>query len=333
MRMHLESPSERRLLVDDLVRDLARGAADVGPNPTPWPGLTLFRHDGPTPPRTDDVRFLSIYLVAQGRARVRVGIDEYVCGPNSYFVMTRDMRLQTEVLTASPARPFLALVLQLDPTIVHRMLSEMRVRSSSAPDPGAADGPSPLVSRIDPRLDGAVVRFLEAVASDVDRAVLAPIHLQEVIYRVLRTDRCATLVGAAVQETETHPVGAAIAFMQADLSRQVTVPELAEVVAMSPSAFAHLFKSITGVSPYQFGKRLRLDRARTMLVEDGTSVSEAAASVGYSSLSHFINEFKRQFGVTPGCYVSTQRETIVRSIIASTPDLGGRDLRSPTSDG
>ena len=113
-------------------------------------------------------------------------------------------------------------------------------------------------------------------------------------------------------------MSAAIASMREDIARPVTVAGLAEAVAMSPSAFAHVFKSATGVSPYQFLKRLRLDRARVMLVEEDRSVSEAAAAVGYSSISHFINEFKRHYGVTPGSYASLQRESVALSVSRAT---------------
>lgn len=63
------------------------------------------------------------------------------------------------------------------------------------------------------------------------------------------------------------------------------------------------------MAPYQFGKTMRLDRARVLILEEGCGVGEAAQQVGYTSLSHFINEFKRHFGVTPGT-LATQRNGI-----------------------
>src|SRR5439155_24328400 len=118
--------------------------------------------------------------------------------------------------------------------------------------------------------------------TEADRRVLAPIYLQECVYRVLKDEQFSRLAEAAMQESDSNPVSAAIRYIREDLSRPLSVCELADRVAMSQSAFAHLFKSVTGVAPYQFVKRLRLDRARVMLVEEGRSVSEAAATVGYS---------------------------------------------------
>jgi len=85
------------------------------------------------------------------------------------------------------------------------------------------------------------------------------------------------------------------------------VRDLAEAVSMSESGFAHMFKAATGVSPLQFLKQLRMEQARRLLL-GGSNVSEAADSVGYSSLSHFISEFKRYFGKSPKVYTQRLRD-------------------------
>ena len=77
---------------------------------------------------------------------------------------------------------------------------------------------------------------------------------------------------------------------------------MAERAYMSPSAFSHVFRDVTGKSPYQFVKEMRLNRARELLVEDGNSVTQISKAVGYRSASHFINEFKDRFGVTPRAF-------------------------------
>jgi AraC-like DNA-binding protein len=78
--------------------------------------------------------------------------------------------------------------------------------------------------------------------------------------------------------------------------------ELARQVAMSPSHFAHRFRSVARTSPIQYLKHLRLMRARALLLAEGLRPSEVAPKVGYASLSHFHRDFKRQFGVAPARY-------------------------------
>lgn len=148
--------------------------------------------------------------------------------------------------------------------------------------------------------------------------MLAPIYLQEICYRLLQAEQCTRLLDAAAAEHEINPVSQAIRYVQEHTSEPVTVAHLADHVAMSPSAFAHLFREVTGMTPYQFVKRMRLDRARTLLVEDSLSVSEVTREVGYTSLSHFITEFKRYFGVTPRAYAETQRAAVALQVDRAT---------------
>jgi AraC-like DNA-binding protein len=77
---------------------------------------------------------------------------------------------------------------------------------------------------------------------------------------------------------------------------------MADLVNLSPSAFAHLFRDVTGRSPYQFLKEMRLDRARELLVDGSFTVARISKEVGYASVSHFISEFRARFGVTPRGY-------------------------------
>src|ERR671939_495118 len=68
---------------------------------------------------------------------------------------------------------------------------------------------------------------------------------------------------------------------------------------MSPSAFHLHFKGVTGLSPLQYQKRLRLQEARRLMLGDGLDAAEAAFRVGYESPSQFSREYRRLFGAPP----------------------------------
>ena len=80
---------------------------------------------------------------------------------------------------------------------------------------------------------------------------------------------------------------------------------------MSVSAFHHHLKLVTACSPLQYLKRIRLDRARTLMTIDGYNAGTAAPAVGYESASQFGREFKRLFGVTPVEDVERTRARLV----------------------
>jgi benzoyl-CoA-dihydrodiol lyase len=131
---------------------------------------------------------------------------------------------------------------------------------------------------------------------------LESMYLWEIVHRLLQDEKRASLIDASHSNAKNSPVSGAIEYMKGHIGEPISVAVLAEWTCMSESAFAHLFKHCTGTSPYQFLKQLRLEHARGLLLENHT-VSEAAGRVGYSSLSHFISEFKKYFGETPRSYL------------------------------
>ena len=85
---------------------------------------------------------------------------------------------------------------------------------------------------------------------------------------------------------------------------------LARRAGMGLSAFHLHFKTVTGMSPLQFQKRLRLLEAKRLMVAAGLTAAEAAFRVGYESASQFSREYRRAFGAPPRQDVVTLRATV-----------------------
>jgi len=84
-----------------------------------------------------------------------------------------------------------------------------------------------------------------------------------------------------------------------DLAEEISVERLAELVELSSSHFAHVFKETTGMSPLQFITRQRITRAQQLIRETSRSLTDVGLEVGYTSPSHFAQVFRRVVGVTP----------------------------------
>lgn len=316
-------PTEERLNAGDLIAELNARARRIGLNTSDWPGLTMYRFEAPVIPQWSEVHALSLCVVAQGRKAVTIEGHTYLYDPFNYLVLNRGMRFEAEILEASVEKPFLSFVLQIDPALVRRVSADLREHTTTTfrPPAGRTAGRRAAPARVTP-LDantaGAVLRFLRAATTGPDRRVLAPMYLSEIVYRVLQAEQWRLLLDAAASEYQNDPVTRAISYIRDHMAEQLTVADLADCVCLSPSAFAHLFRDITGMSPYQFIKSVRMDRARKLLVEGEMNVGEIARTVGYSSLSHFINEFKRHFGVTPRSYADSQRDVVPLRMDLST---------------
>jgi two-component system response regulator YesN len=83
------------------------------------------------------------------------------------------------------------------------------------------------------------------------------------------------------------------------MSPAVRIKEIAATLHISSSYLRHLFKKELGMAPTHYVKVLRLQKAKKLLENTYLSVKEIMAQVGISDPSHFVREYKQQFGETP----------------------------------
>jgi AraC-like DNA-binding protein len=108
------------------------------------------------------------------------------------------------------------------------------------------------------------------------------------------------------------------------LAEPARIAGLARRVGLSPSAFHLHFKAVTGLSPLQYQKRLRLQEARRLMLGAGLEAAEAAYRVGYESPSQFGREYRRLFGAPP-------RRDVAALTGETQADLSHMRLRTPLS--
>lgn len=94
-------------------------------------------------------------------------------------------------------------------------------------------------------------------------------------------------------------IGRATDYVNDNLSRKITLTELAGTARMSPFHFARSFKAATGLSPHQYVIQKRVERASRLLAGTDLSVSEVAAAVGFANRGHLAAHVRRLLGVSP----------------------------------
>lgn len=93
-----------------------------------------------------------------------------------------------------------------------------------------------------------------------------------------------------------------------NLNQPLTLSELAELTGLSMWRFATVFRQQVGVPPHRYICRLRLERAQA-LIRSGVPAATAASEAGFYDQSHLSRHFKNVFGMTPGQYMSTARDS------------------------
>ena len=283
--------------IEELTRLIDRRTDRDGAHPTALDELTLYRVSGPSEP-VPTVHDPSLCLVAQGRKRIVLGGETYIYDPAQFLLLSVALPGFSEVIEATPDRPFLALRIGLDPGEVGQLIADL------GPDPERVEAAAPCrglaVSPLGPRLLDAVARLVALLDDPASIAVLAPLIRREIAYHLLAGDQGPRLRQIAAGDGQARRVVRAIRWLKAHYTEPLRIDELARRVALSPSALHHHFRAVTALSPLQYQKQLRLQEARRLLLAEGIDAAAAAYRVGYESASQFSREYRRLFGRPPG---------------------------------
>jgi AraC-like DNA-binding protein len=295
----MASENENRERLACLLNEVA---TNEGIHPTRVEGVGVARHSSSIP-RTSVVYEPVIVFVGQGRKRSYLGDQVYEYDPATYFALSVPLPAECE-WDATPEEPVLVLGIKIDPTTIGEVLLAMDEPLSPLREmPRAVTTHS-----LSEPLSGAVIRLLECLRSPLESRILGRQIVREIYFRVLCEEQDGALRALANRNEHFMRIARVLKEVHADSARPLTVEGMSKRAGMSVAAFHHNFKLVTGSSPLQYLKRIRLDRAKRLMIHDGYNAGTAAKAVGYESASQFSREFKRQFGVTPTEDVERVRE-------------------------
>jgi AraC-like DNA-binding protein len=288
------APPEFQHLHRQLAALVGRFASSDGGHQTSIPALTLFRRSHPGP-QFHGVYEPALSVIAQGAKRVMVGDDRYDYDHAHCLVTSVDLPVISQVMRASPDEPYLGVVLAISARSIRDLMAEpgLPVPRPAPLARGMVVGPFSV-----PLLE-AVLRLVRLLDTPGDIPVLAPLIEREILYRLLTGKQGARLRHIAVADSQMHQVSKAIDWIRENFAQPLRIDRLARNVNMSASSLHHNFKAITGMSPLQYQKRLRLQEARRLMLAETLDAAPAAHQVGYESPSQFSREYSRLFGASP----------------------------------
>ncbi|WP_197040128.1 AraC family transcriptional regulator [Mycobacterium sp. URHB0044] len=272
---------------------IARLAA-TGNGPVCIEGITVLSTEHPTEP-LDSINEPVFALVAQGAKRIVVGEHVFDFRAGQYVTVTVDLPVTSQITQASRTEPYLVFGLPLEPAVITALLVEA--------GPGLArprTGPAIAVSDADDDLIDAVVRLLRLIDEPRDFAILAPGVRREIHWRLLNGPQASLVREIGLVQSPLAVVTHAIEWLKAHFDEVIRIDELAKDVGVSVSSLNRHFRATTAMSPLQYQKQLRLQRARIELMTSSQDVAAVGHSVGYDSPSQFSREYRRMFGVPPG---------------------------------
>lgn len=279
--------------ISELAELLERNTTMDGTYETSVPGLRFVRASRTSEP-VYSVYEPSLCVVAKGTKMVMLGKESYTYDSASYLTASVHLPITGQVITASPEEPYLCVHLQLDMDLIFEVIqSSNQVASDRSPGRGL------VISRVDDSLLEAVLRLIRLLQAPEDIPFLASGVKREIIYRILQNDQDGYIKQFALTGSHGQRIAKAIGLLNREYAQPLKVEELAKEARMSTSSFYQHFKAVTGMSPIQYQKQIRLQEARRLLLTDDMEAAEAAFQVGYESPSHFSREYSRRFGLPP----------------------------------
>jgi AraC-like DNA-binding protein len=253
------------------------------------PRVAMVRSEG----CADQVYEPMLHLVLQGSKTLSIGDQNLHFDEATYFIVPVHVPATGEV-QSDGSNPYLAVSLKLDPTIIANLMAEMH-GAGTTPDPtGFA------VSPASPELIDAWLRMMRLIDQPNEAPILSAMIEREILFRVLIGPQGDKLREVACADSRLSQVRPAIDWIRDNYADTILAEPLAGLTGMSVAAFYRHFKAVTSMAPIQYQKRLRLLKARRLLLFETHDVGKIAYAVGYESASQFSREYARMFGMPPG---------------------------------
>lgn len=233
-----------------------------------------------------------VCLILQGAKRTIIGGKELIYGAGTCLVVAAELSALGQVVEATPRHPFLAVALSLD----HLRLSDaMR----TMPGVAGAHGESYALETASDVLIEIWGRMIQLLDRPNEIEALSELYERELLYRLLSSGVGPVLRQIGMSDSNLARIRRTMNHIQQHHAERIEVARMAELSGMSLTSFHRRFKKVTGISPLQYQKQVRLHEAKRILIASEGSAASVAYRVGYESASQFSREYRRLFGMPP----------------------------------
>ncbi|HUJ69739.1 MAG TPA: AraC family transcriptional regulator, partial [Syntrophorhabdales bacterium] len=236
------------------------------------PGVYAIRASRVNTELVHVVQVPALCIIAQGAKRVMLGQEVYEYDASSMMIYSVDLPLASQVTRASHTEPYLSFRLDLDP----RKVADLVLRVYPHGLPRAQQNRAVCVTPVDLNVFNAATRLVELMAQPDDVEFIAPLVIDEILIRLLRSPVGVRVAQIGLEDSGVHGVAKAVSWLRANYSQPTKVEELADLAHMSVSSFHQHFKSVTSMSPLQYQKVLRLQEARRLMLSTMTDAASAS---------------------------------------------------------
>ncbi|PAJ73360.1 AraC family transcriptional regulator [Pseudoalteromonas sp. NBT06-2] len=283
--------------MENAVNNLISIIKNEGYNKTALSGVGVYK----TSQSTDRIPLCynqGIIIILQGQKRVFFDQKTYRYNPDNYLVLTLPLPAECET-TIEDGKPLISLIIDLDLAMLNELVRVLDEHGQIKQTGAAIENKGLYVSQCTTMLSCTITRLTQCLKSPLQCEIIGKGLLREIFFHILSGPQSAPLFALVSHNTHLAKMERILKHLHNNFQHHLDVAQLASMANMSSSTFHRNFKQITASSPIQYVKKIRLNRARELLQDQGLKVKQAAAQVGYESPTQFSREFTRYYGLSP----------------------------------
>lgn len=273
----------------------------TGVTETAMPGVSIVRSESPSG-LVHAVFKPLVCLILQGGKKVMIGSKVFQFAGGDSLIVTANAPTISQITKASRERPYLAVVIELEPATVTELASSLEEEPSTA-DPSVVQADCTHIE-----VEATISRMMHLLDRPLSLPTLLPAYMRELHYWLLLGKHGFALRRYAALSGNDQGIGRAVAILHKKFAEPLSIRKLASAAGMSSSSFHQHFREATASTPLQFQKQLRLIEAKRLMLSEGWNASNAAFEVGYESINQFTREYGRTFGAPPARDVRLVRD-------------------------
>ena len=296
--------------INQISEDFFRGYAENAVVKLGLGDALLFRRTNPSEIECTIYCPLACFIL-QGAKEVQSGDISVNCPADYSIIVSHELPVQSQIIKATLDQPYIALILPLDIGLLRGFYEEM-------PDFVDIDAKAEALLSFpsDSGLRDAVARLLTIVRDGQTSSLLGPIILKELHARLMLSPQGVILRRFLRRDDPSNHVARAISSIRDTISDPLSIPALAERAGMSRSSFHAHFKSVTGLTPGQYQKDIRLTEAHRLINDSSLTITSIAFEVGYESPAQFSRDYGAKFGRSPrDARKSDSTESVLRASV------------------
>jgi len=241
-----------------------------------------------------------ICLILRGSKETRIGTQSVSLSHGDALLVSHDLPVTSKITQASTAEPYLALIMSLDLGTIRSLYEQVGEAVSGTPCARSLTSSVAQRTWTDP-----LGRYLSLMDKPLEAKVLGPQILREIHFHLLMSPIGDMLRNLLSVDSHASRISKAIIGIRERFREPLVVAELAQLAGMSQSSFHEHFKSVTGTTPLQYQKDMRMIEAHKLLCEGQNSVAAVSLKIGYESPTHFSRDYSRKFGNPPKAHLGS----------------------------